>query len=638
MQATNPMQNYHPLIRNSVQFRIPDKEVEIGLYFTEQIHLRHLLKKHFEEYCKEKSILERIDAYVWLDVESTKADARFSFRLSDIPRLARWYYEFKTYVVLKSSLRITCKTFTGPYQYWVEKKEKKDSNRLVFRKFSLYFDLYADNQLIYISIVWDGISTVLKKNVNALIAQHQMDTVLLNAVIYEKECLPYWSSSSEEMRLQNDKVYPILRRDIATLMQMEWENHIDNYKLQTAFKQIRLFYQEQLLTDPVQPIFPEKPEWVKVEKDAVAELKEKAKILSFGRGHASADIYQAFGKYGPSRLPEARHYKVFIISLKNAEVAKQTLENHLLAKQGFTSLQEYSHLPLVYSPRLNIEISDPKHMEQAVEEGIRAMEKETGVANFAFYISPYPKYGQAKADEKLYYRIKEILLKRSIFSQAMVGQSLPANLNLWIPNIAFSMVAKMGGIPWKLARNTEKELIVGFGAYRIGNRKKPYVGSAFCFDNEGLFQEFDCWHETHEWAFNGQLYKAILNYKARNKGIKRIVIHYYKELNKKEFKVVVELLDRFEIDIPLIVVRINSSFNSKELVIDTEHPRNIPLNATYYHLCYQDYLLYINEREEGKNTDVKKAGYPLKVSLQSNRAGLFEDKEIVRNHSPNPAF
>jgi argonaute-like protein implicated in RNA metabolism and viral defense len=223
-----------------------------------------------------------------------------------------------------------------------------------------------------------------------------------------------------------------------------------------------------------------------------------------------------------------------------------------------------------------------------------------------------------------------MLLKRQIVSQVIDQNKVNSAINYWIPNIAFAMTAKMGGIPWKLARTAESELIVGFGAFRSFEHKNPFVGSSLCFDNEGRFQEFDCWQEKNKWAFKGQLTKAIEDYLSRHQHIERLVIHYYKELNKKEFKWVEELLDQIRADIPIIVVRINNSFNQKELVIDPNHEKCLPINGSYFHLQYHDYLLYINERQKGDAGGIKAARYPLKVSLQSNRAGLFEDDELVK--------
>jgi hypothetical protein len=96
-------------------------------------------------------------------------------------------------------------------------------------------------------------------------------------------------------------------------------------------------------------------------------------------------------------------------------------------------------------------------------------------------------------------------------------------------------------------------------------------------------------------------------------------------LNKREFKQVEKLLDSFDADIPIIVIRINNTFNHKELVMDFNHPKYLPVNGSYYHLQYHDYLLYFNERLEVAQSFVKSAKYPLKVSLQSNKPGLFDE-------------
>ena len=42
------------------------------------------------------------------------------------------------------------------------------------------------------------------------------------------------------------------------------------------------------------------------------------------------------------------------------------------------------------------------------------------------------------------------------------------------------MLAKIGGIPWRLNRMINDELIVGVGAFASETRKAKYVGNAFC--------------------------------------------------------------------------------------------------------------------------------------------------------------
>ncbi|MBN2396137.1 MAG: hypothetical protein JXC36_06725 [Candidatus Atribacteria bacterium] len=617
------------MIRNTLCFSLPQKTVQIGLYFKEQSTLKRINKKHFAEFCSDPQLLRKVDEYVWLDLSTTAADAVYSFSLDQIPYLAKWYYETKCYTLLRKQVRIVRYTFTSAIQYWVALPSAPKTDRLLFKKFTLYFDVNHPKHELSITVAYDGVSQVLLTHVEALVNKQQMDTMLLKSVIYNRECMPY-HRLPEDLRLQSDQIYPILRKDLAAFLHVDWEHVIDPLKLQTAFVQIQSFYQEFLQSKAMQALFPSKIEWQGVRKEDIFSLKEKSKDLAFGRNHFSKDIYGAFKTYGPYRLPASRHYKVFILYPKERRTIKELLEKHLRGEAGYTSLQSYSHLPLVYRPELNLEISRVEELEKEVETYLARFQKEEGVRYFVFYLSPYPKFGGTKASRKTYYRVKELLLKRQIVSQVISNHQLKRNINFWIPNIAISMLAKLGGTPWKLARTTQKELIVGFGAFRSTNRKKPYVGSSFCFDNEGQFQEFDCWQEVYEWAFMGQLYKAIERYRSKNQSIHRIVIHYYKELNKKEFRQVEELLDQFQLDLPVIVVRISSSFDQKELIVDLEHPNYLPLNATYYHLDYHDYLLYINDREEGKQK-TRKTPFPLKVSLQANKIGLMDDQGLVQS-------
>lgn len=626
------MKSLDPLYKNSIRFPIAQKEVEIGLFTKEKDHAFHLKKEWFTDYCQDAHILDKIDAEVWLDTDPTNADALFTFSLREHPHLARWWYEHCFYQVYEKNetFRIIRRTFTKGWQYWDDQTTQKDSKMVDFKKYNLYFHLCEDRTYIEISISYMGHSKVLKKHIESLVTEHQMDTRILRSVIFEKQCRPY-KSIEDQVRAQLTKVYPIMGREMAQLLDMDLEVYKDPFKLTTAVSEIQHFYDYYIKrNDAVIALMGGLPNWEIIGEEDSHQIEHTSRQLEFGQKQQSTDIYQAYKKSGPYRLPYKKHFQVFIISTQKGREAKKHLENHLLGKTGYSGFQAYSHLPLVYNENLNFEMEDIHRNLENLQQHIEQLEKDPEVQYLAFYLSPYPKYGIQASNQQLYFKIKEMLLKRQIVSQVIDQAKVKGAINLWIPNISFAMTAKMGGIPWKLARKATQELIVGFGAFRSLQHKKPFVGSSLCFDNEGRFQEFDCWQESHKWAFMGHLSKAIEDYMAQHQHIERLVIHYYKELNKKEFKWVEDLLDQIRADIPIIVVRINSSFNQKELVIDPNHEKCLPTNGSYFHLQYHDYLLYINERQNGSTASVKAARYPLKVSLQSNRAGLFEDDELVK--------
>jgi len=566
-----------------------------------------------------------------LDSDPEGADAAFGFHLTEYPPLARWWYEHSFYRIYnqQETFRIIRRTFTKGWQYWDDQTPQKNKKMVDFKKYNLHFNLSEDRLSVELTIAYMGHSKVLKKHIEKLVTEYQMDTRILNSVIFNKQCRPY-KRIEDKVRAQLKEVYPIMGRQIAQLLDMDLEHNRDLFKLTTAAREIQHFYEHYISRIPeIMELMGRKADWQLISDDQVYCIEHTSRELEFGQQLQSSDIYNAYKKEGPYLLPSTRHFQAFIISTESGRDTKKHLEQHLKGESGYTGFQSFSRLPIVYNEALNFEMKDIHEELELLERHIEQIEKDPEVQYLAFYISPFSKYGNHPKDQEVYFKVKEMLLKRQMVSQVIDQNKVSGPINYWIPNISFALTAKMGGIPWKLAREAEKELIVGFGAFRSLQHKKPFVGSSLCFDNEGKFQEFDCWQENNKWAFKGHLSKAIEDYLAKNHHIERLVIHYYKELNKKEFEWVEDLLDQIRADIPIIVVRINSSFNHKELVLDPNHPKHLPLNGSYYHLRYHEYLLYINERT-AETSAVKSARYPLKVSFQSNRAGLFDDAELVR--------
>lgn len=73
------------------------------------------------------------------------------------------------------------------------------------------------------------------KHVESLVNHHRLDTTLLGSVIFERTCQPY-RFIPEDVRLHPNQVYPLLRREIAELLDIKWEHAPEPYKLHNALK------------------------------------------------------------------------------------------------------------------------------------------------------------------------------------------------------------------------------------------------------------------------------------------------------------------------------------------------------------------------------------------------------------------
>ena len=142
----------------------------------------------------------------------------------------------------------------------------------------------------------------------------------------------------------------------------------------------------------------------------------------------------------------------------------------------------------------------------------------------AIYVCPISKLDKNQANLNIYYRIKEILLQHSITSQVVYKENIfNKNFNFFLPNIEIAILAKLSGIPWRLNRSLTFELIVGIGAFYSMTRKPRYLGSAFCFNNEGIFENFDCFLSNDTDTLAGSIRKAVLKFLVDHEHADRLI-------------------------------------------------------------------------------------------------------------------
>ena len=187
------------------------------------------------------------------------------------------------------------------------------------------------------------------------------------------------------------------------------------------------------------------------------------------------------------------------------------------------------------------------------------LEKTPNTRYVAIYISPIHKEDQD--NKQLYYQVKEELLKHEITSQVIYKESINnAYFGEFLANITPALLAKIDGIPWRLDRELKQELIVGVGAFKSLETNTRFVGSAFCFNNKGEFKGFDCFRDNEFDLIAGAIGKKILNFIVDNdRQVERLIIHYYKPMGKEEIDPIQKVLNKLNIDVPIIIITINKT-------------------------------------------------------------------------------
>jgi len=258
----------------------------------------------------------------------------------------------------------------------------------------------------------------------------------------------------------------------------------------------------------------------------------------------------------------------------------------------------------------------------------------TGFNYVAIYISPIKKDESDDAKNLIYYQIKEILLNHHISSQVIFKESLHSDSfkKFYTLNIASAILAKAGGIPWRLERPAEEELVIGVGAFKSNTIGVQYIGNAFVFSNNGEFREFDCIRASESWMLAPKIKLMLQEYVNKNKEIKRLVIHFYKTMRNKDIQPIRKVL--FELgfeNLPIIIITINKTDSSDSLAFDTASDDLMPFSGTIINIASNEYLLFNNTRYRNtESISIEGWHFPLKLGFKSTHPKMLNDKTIIK--------
>lgn len=330
--------------------------------------------------------------------------------------------------------------------------------------------------------------------------------------------------------------------------------------------------------------------------------------------------------YGPYKVPENATKTQLVFIYPDSECANKLATYFSRGYKHFPGLESYVGIPANFSGikiKYNI---NKNNILNLINETL----KENRYENLlAICIMPFSKATASEEQSMQYYEIKRILLEKNIPSQFIERNKIfQENFHFSLPNIAIAMLAKIGGIPWKLARKHYKQLTVGFNIHRRKNNE--YLGSAVYFDNEGIISKVNFNTSNNIQTIISQLYLAIEEYKRENQNIEKLVIHYYKPINLKENKAIENFLTKtFSSTISFVVVEINDTKTSTDLAFDLDYERLMPQSGTYIKLKPNEYLLFNNLRYwERPENPIRQEEYPIKLRIY-DPGNAFNHHELI---------
>ena len=460
--------------------------------------------------------------------------------------------------------------------------------------------------------------------------------------------------------------FPVANRSISQTIGIKTANKRETNKFANKLTAIQSFLDTWICTDDFQRevgvTFPEGNHFITLPTNKVMMVDDEAKDLVYGDGATGRKPRSEFRNHGPYKRPEVP-FTYFFINKKDAtsNACRMRLYNILQYAKDYDkgdwdkkANSQEDEIKRANAKTINIPIADYLLQRPIWESGlsftytsdqtaIREIREHLQSSRFhkdkryiAFIVSDIHCDEPVKEKHELYYLMKELLMQYNITSQVIYRNNISnPSFNWFIPNIAAALVGKMGGMAWGVKSLVKgNDIIVGIGASKQLGIRKPYLGSAFCFDKEGSFRNFNSCRADDTETLMSDLKKSIWHFCEDYENPDRLIIHYYKKkLKREESEQIENMLRQCDIDCPIYVVNVVTASNEDLIAFDLTQNDKMPMSGTYVHLRGTDFLLYNNERY-AQNMNADKL-YPIKLTISNgarndtNRLTPQTVKEII---------
>lgn len=570
--------------------------------------------------------------FYYCDFQSAREDAiEKEIELFHAVGFAKRYFN---YLILNYFKRIdgavVFPNFTKDVEVWFANNDIRDPLYKVYNKFTLNVQYSsAVPKQFQVVLSYNGISKVLHTPIKQI---KDFDTTKYTKVLCNGCIWHYEKTLPDDLKQQLENVYPVLNYDLKKEYDIYEELKKTNRYPEYLGKQ-EWFYNHYLNTPAFNRIIKLAPEgFYQVPNEKVYLVGKGNNILQFKNG---THINPGLGilTHKPLQAYTEGHLKLFFIYNKaDADFVKGRMYKFMMEgwhgivnkkQKDAKPLIEYINQQFSFDAAKQTSFIDNNTIFEEVKEQLDKFSLDPGCTYVAIYISPIKNDDKDHPQHKAYYQIKEHLLDKGITSQVIFKEHLAKpEFYYFLPNIYVALLAKMGGIPWRLARSRANELIIGVGAFKPRDAAHRYVGSAFCFSNDGKFEGFGCYKKNETKLLAGSIKDQVEKFIEQHQSVRRIIIHFYKEISDpEELQPILKMLDSIGYgDVPVIVITINKTESREFLAFDMNSEGKMPLSGTYLSIGYNKFLLFNNVRyKEEVPIAAKDYHFPVKLSIKSSK-------------------
>ena len=558
-------------------------------------------------------------------------------------------HQLKNYFLEKGY--IVVKNFVRDVQVWMPSKKGNTADYNLYYKFSFKIQFAKLTDLPELIVSYDGMSKILTKSVKDI-----EETEYIKRCVYGQKTVNYQMQRDTEDKeefynsIVFDKAFPIFNLQLARALNIPIEEPTrPTNKYQKYVALINKFAASYLFTEEFKAIFPFKiDEFIDVPGNRINHINPEVGLLEFGKdqyGNKKTHLVpkKAMNMFTPYRRPKGPNIKFFFIYHTSHKEAIKSFYNNLkfgvtAQKKYFKGIEDYVNIKASTSKEHFIEFTNENDPLPDIIQKLENLKFDhDNVKYAAFYLSPFDKFTPDPEDREIYIQIKELFLNEGIITQVVDYHKMIENIEnqynfqFSLQNMALAIHAKLGGAPWKLAVTDKKELVIGVGAFTNQGENRRYIASAFSFQNNGLFRNFEYFNQNQTKLLAGSILKAIRDFTSVAQADK-VVIHFYKEMKYEELQPIIEGMYQLELGVPLYILNINKTESEDIIAYDLNwNNKLMPVSGTYIRIDSNQFLLFNNARYPNSQyyTDTDGYPFPIKIKMSSPDDDAFEDANVV---------
>ena len=549
--------------------------------------------------------------------------------------LLKRYYNAQIHEYFQNKNHLVKPDFIDDTEIWL-RLNKKDNQYWYFEKYTLKVQFAKITRKPELLVTYAGISRIFKQSVAGLL--EDVSPLCFNWVAYNRKLCKY-DELPEEAKQDLTKVYPVWNFNLRDALNQETEAPDRSNKYQKFKNKIEKFFKNHLNTEEFKNLIPlESNSFIQVPEIKINKVKDGSNRLMFGNKHWNIVPYKGM-QNGPYKTSEySRIHFFYILHRNDKDVAEHLDKFFREGMRSFSGLYKFVRVPYHTEQNFSVVFSDKLNPLAEIEEKLQNREFHAEVHYLAIYISPHSKNARDKEAKSVYFKVKELLLKKGITSQAIEAEKVrtavreKAKYDYSLNNIAIAILAKLNGIPWQLDAKLKNELIVGVGAFKNSETEVQYIGSAFSFMNDGRFNRFECFQRNQVDELAGSIIRQIKEYVSLNSNISRLIIHFFKNMSKKELEPIEEGLNDLGLDIPVFILSINKTESNDIVAFDNNWQGLMPMSGTFINIGYNRFLLFNNTRYSNNGSFNISDGYPfpIKLGIKCTHEELAKDYKTIK--------